>query len=164
MATSVNGKITKGKSDSDWVDEEDWKWFYKTITDSKVTVMGSETYKQFTEFPQKGALNVVVTKKKYLLSKKINGALFINKSPKEIIKKLTKDGFKQIALVGGEKLNASFIKEDLVDEIYIDIHPYLIGEGLGLFSKIKSMFRKLKLLEVQKLEHDLILLHYAVLK
>ncbi len=161
MATSVNGNITRGKSDSDWVDKADWKMFHKTITDAGVMIMGSETYKQFEDdFPQKGALNVVVTSKKELLNKSIEGALFTNLKPKELLQKLSKDGYKQAALIGGQTLNTSFIKEDLIDEVYVDVHPYLIGEGLRVFGDIKDYFKKLKLLDVTKLKNDLVLLHY----
>ena len=165
MATSVNGNITSGKSDSDWVDKADWKMFHKVITDSGVMVMGSETYKQFaTDFPQKGALNVVVTKKKNLLAKNIKGVLFTNKSPKELITELSKQGYKQIALIGGETLNTSFIKENFIDEVYVDIHPLLIGKGLRLFGEINKYFKKLKLMNVTKMDHDLVLLRYKVTK
>jgi len=165
MATSINGNITWGQSDSDWVDKADWKMFHKVVTDSKVMIMGSETYKQFADdFPQKGALNIVMTKKPSLLKKKIEGALFTDKSPGDLIKFLTKRGFRQAALIGGMKLNTSFVKNNLIDEIYVDIHPYLIGEGLRLFGTIKNYFKKLKLIEVIKLEHGLVLSHYKVVK
>jgi dihydrofolate reductase len=161
MATSVNGNITRGKNDSDWVDKADWEMFHKTITDARVMIMGSETYKQFSDdFPQKGALNIVVTNNKELLSKNIEGALFTNLKPNELLDKLSKDGYKQVALIGGQTLNTSFIKENLVNEIYVDIHPYLIGEGLRLFGEINDYFKKLKLLDVTKLKNDLVLLHY----
>lgn len=163
MATSVNGNITRGKNDSDWVDKADWEMFHKTITDARVMIMGSETYKQFADdFPQKGALNVVVTNKKALLNKNVDGALFTNLKPKELIQKLSKDGYKQAALIGGQTLNTSFIKEDLIDEVYVDVHPYLIGEGLRVFGDIKDYFKKLKLLGITKLKNDLVLLHYKV--
>lgn len=163
MATSVNGNITLGKSDSDWVDKADWEMFHKTITDAGVMIMGSETYKQFADdFPLKGALNVVVTNKKGLLSKNIEGALFTNLKPKALLQKLSEDGYKQVALIGGQTLNTSFIKENLVNEIYVDVHPYLIGEGLRLFSELENYFKKLKLLDVTKLKNDLVLLHYKI--
>jgi len=145
MATSVNGNITRGKDDSDWVDKADWEYFNKITTDSKVIVMGSETYKQFADdFPQKQALNIVVTKQKKLLQQKIKGSMFTDKSPKEILKMIAKMGYKQACFIGGEKLNTSVIIENLVDELYVDIHPYLIGDGLRLFGKIDKMFRKLQ--------------------
>jgi dihydrofolate reductase len=165
MATSVNGNITRGKSDSDWVDSADWEMFHKTIKDSGVMIMGSETFKQFADdFPQKDALNVVVTNKKSLLNKKVDGALFTNLSPKKLLEKLSKDGFKQVALIGGEKLNTSFIKENLIDEIYVDIHPILIGNGLRIFGDLKDYFKNLKLLDITKLKNNLVLLHYKVFK
>lgn len=165
MAISVNGNITSGKSDSDWVDKNDWKMFHKVITDSGVMIMGSETYKQFADdFPQKGALNVVVTKKKNLLEKNINGAMFTNKTPKDLVKDLSGKGYKQAALIGGETLNTSFIKENLIDEVYVDVHPILIGKGLRLFSVINKYFKKLKLVGVKEMGHDLVLLHYRIIK
>lgn len=165
MATSVNGSITHGKSDSDWVDKADWEMFNKTITDAGVMIMGSETYKQFADdFPQKSTLNVVVTNKKELLDKKIDGALFTNLKPAELLNKLSNDGYKQAVLIGGQTLNTSFIEENLIDEIYIDVHPYLIGEGLKLFGSVEDYFKKLNLVDVTKLKNDLVLLHYNVVK
>ncbi len=165
MATSVNGNITSGKEDSDWVDKNDWKYFNKVTKSSKVMVMGSGTFKQFADdFPQKQALNVVVTSKKELLDKQIKSAIFTNKSPKEVIKLVSSMGYKQMALIGGEKLTTSFLAENLINEIYIDVHPCLIGEGKRLFTNIPKMFRKLKLLGVNKLGSDLVLLHYKVIK
>lgn len=165
MATSVNGSITHGKSDSDWVDKADWEMFNKTITDAGVMIMGSETYKQFADdFPQKGTLNVVATNKKELLDKKIDGALFTNLKPAELLNKLSNDGYEQAVLIGGQTLNTSFIEENLIDEIYIDVHPYLIGEGLKLFGSVEDYFKKLNLVDVTKLKNDLVLLHYNVVK
>ena len=165
MATSVNGNITRGKSDSDWVNEADWKYFNKITSESKVMIMGSETYKQFTDdFPQKQAFNVVVTRKSRLLKKKVKGAMFTDKKPKELLKNLSKMGYEQATLIGGEKLNTSFIKENLIDELYVDIHPYLIGKGLRLSGEISEYFKKLKLLEVVNLKNDLVLLNYKVIK
>ncbi len=165
MATSVNGNITNGEENSDWVKKSDWEHFNKITSGSKVMVMGSVTYKQFEDdFPQKQALNIVVTNKPELLNLKIDGAIFTSKSPVEIVKMVSDMGFTQLALVGGEKLNSSFLKEDLIDEIYVDIHPLLIGKGKKLFGEIQGLFKQLKLVDVKEIGEDLILLHYRVLK
>lgn len=165
MAISVNGSITQGKSNSDWVDKADWEYFNKTTKEAGVMVMGSETYKQFKDdFPQKQAFNVVLTKKKSLLNKKVEGAMFINMNVKDLLKHLGKMGYKQVCFIGGEKLNTSLFKEKLIDELYVDIHPYLIGDGLRIFGNISKMFKKLKLVDIKKLKNDLVLLHYKVIK
>lgn len=163
MAISVNGNITQGKSNSDWVDKADWEYFNKTTKEAGVMVMGSETYKQFKDdFPQKQAFNVVLTKKKSLLNKKVEGAMFTNMNIKDLLKHLERLGYKQACFIGGEKLNTSLFKEKLIDELYVDIHPYLVGDGLRIFGKISKMFTKLKLIEVKKLKNDLVLLHYII--
>lgn len=49
MATSINGYITKGSDDSDWVSEIDWKEFDKLKRESGFMVMGSHTFEQFAD-------------------------------------------------------------------------------------------------------------------
>ena len=41
---------------------------------------------------------------------------------------------KDIWLIGGGELVREFLKEDLVDELYLAIVPVLIGEGIPLFA------------------------------
>ena len=66
-------------------------------------------------------------------------------------------------LIGGEKLNTSFFKENLIDEIWLSVHPLVIGEGKFVMDKLKY-FEKLKLLGVKKLKEDLVQLRYKVKK
>ena len=53
--------------------------------------------------------------------------------PKDILEKLSLLGYKNFLLEGGPKLNYSFLKEDLVDRIYLTLVPFLIGKK-NLFS------------------------------
>ncbi len=56
MATSVNGLITKGKDDSDWVAETDWNEFDSLMRDCGFMVMGRKTYEIFGgDFPCEGS-------------------------------------------------------------------------------------------------------------
>ena len=41
---------------------------------------------------------------------------------------------KDIWLIGGGELAREFLKEDLVDELYLGTVPVLIGEGIPLFA------------------------------
>src|SRR5260370_8370245 len=58
---------------------------------------------------------------------------FVNESPKIFVEKLRKRPGKHIWLMGGGELAPDFLKDDVVDELYIGIVPVLIGEGLPLF-------------------------------
>jgi dihydrofolate reductase len=50
------------------------------------------------------------------------------------VEELRKKKGKNIWLIGGGELMREFLKEDLVDELYLGIRPVLIGEGIPLFA------------------------------
>ncbi|MEM5772618.1 MAG: dihydrofolate reductase family protein [Candidatus Aenigmatarchaeota archaeon] len=104
---------------------------------------------------------IVVTKNQI----KIHDPEFVStaKSPREAIEILKKGGFKTIMVCGGGKLNSSFMEENLIDEIYIDIEPIVFGKGIRIFESL-DFEAKLKLLEVKKISKNEIQLHYEVFK
>ena len=61
------------------------------------------------------------------------GVTFVNESPKSFVESLRKSPGKNIWLMGGGELARDFLKDDVVDELYIGIVPVLIGEGRPLF-------------------------------
>jgi len=76
---------------------------------------------------------------------------------------LSQKGYKIAVVAGGGTLNASFLKEGLVDELFLDVEPVIIGKGLPLFAG-KQFGKKLELLGIKKLSKNEIQLHYKVLK
>lgn len=57
MAISIDGFITRGENDSDWVSETDWEQFNAFIRASDGVIMGRKTMEQFGEdFPLKALL------------------------------------------------------------------------------------------------------------
>ena len=87
---------------------------------------------------------------------------------KSLIKILSKRKIKTILLEGGGTINWEFIKNNLVDEFFITITPFILGgkdaitlvQGEG-FDKITKS-HKLRLNGIKRLENDL-LLHYSKL-
>jgi len=63
-----------------------------------------------------------------------DGAIFVRGEPKRFVKELRKKEGKGIWLAGGGELAREFLKEDLVDELYLGIVPVLVGEGIPLFA------------------------------
>jgi dihydrofolate reductase len=61
-------------------------------------------------------------------------AIFVREEPKRVVEELRKKNGKDIWLMGGGELAREFLKEDLVDELYLGIVPVLIGEGIPLFA------------------------------
>ena len=65
---------------------------------------------------------------------KRDGAIFVREEPKRFVGELRKKKGKDIWLIGGGELTREFLKEDLVDELYLGIVPVLIGGGIPLFA------------------------------
>jgi dihydrofolate reductase len=166
LATSINGHITIGEGGTDWVTSQTINDFDKLNNECGVVVMGKTTYESFgSDFPQKGCLNIVMTTDKELLGKQIEGAIFTDKSPKEVINLVEEQGFSKMFLIGGAKTNTSFLNDNLIDEIWINIHPLVIGHGKYLFEEIQEIPSiDLELLESEKFEGGQMLLKYKIKK
>lgn len=166
MATSINGYITQGQDDSDWVSETDWEQFNKLVHESGAIVMGKNTYYQFgdDEFPVEGAFNFVLTHDPKLLKKSFpDKALFTDKSPQGVIALAKEMEFEQLMLIGGMKLNTAFMQSGLIDEVWLSVHPLFIGKGKTITEQFES-FQKLEFLGSTELENGLIQLRYKVVK
>lgn len=88
---------------------------------------------------------------------------------KQLSKDLYKKGYKNILVEGGPTLLGSFLKENLIDEIFLTIAPKIYGtENLttktlveGILFPPKSI-KKLKLLSIKKFSSE-VFLRYRVL-
>lgn len=61
------------------------------------------------------------------------GVIFVNEPPGALVARLRKHGGTDIWLMGGGELAREFLRHDLVDQMYLDIAPVLLGEGIPLF-------------------------------
>lgn len=165
MGISVNGYIAKENGDSEWTSEEDLKGFYEQSKSAGNIIMGANTYLAASKsgyFPFPDALNVVVSSKE-IENKWGDKVLITDKSPNEIIEMLEQKGFTTAFLAGGGQLNTSFVKEGLIDEIYLDVEPLVFGKGIKVFAE-GDFELDLELIETKKLNPDTVQLHYRVIK
>ena len=161
-AISADGFIATKNGNSDWVSDVDTKLFEAKIKEIGCIVMGRKTFDQYHGelYPFKRVLNLVVTSD--TSGRQEEETFFVN-SPHEAINVAEQKGFKEILLIGGGTINGSFIEGGLVDEVFLDVHPLIIGEGINLFGGYKGKL-DLKLLESKNLGKGQILLHYKVIK
>ena len=89
-----------------------------------------------------------------------NNVTFTSDSPSAIVAEIRKKPGKHIWLMGGGILIRDFLKEDLVDELYIGVVPTLIGEGLPLFPAGFPQ-REFDLIENKTFSQGLIALRYT---
>ena len=170
MLSSVDGKIIKGKNSNiyTWTSSEDQKYFFSLIKKHNLIVMGRETYE--TSRPviklEKGKLRIVLTRspKKYS-NQTIKGQLeFTDESPEKLLKRLSTLGYKNILLVGGGIINGLFLKQNLVDELFLTIEPMIFGIGKNIVEG-QLLNTKLQLISIKKLNKTgTLLLKYKVNK
>lgn len=124
-----------------------------------VVIMGDKTFFTFPK-PLPDRLNVVFT----LLEDppKTENVKWVTGEPEKILADLEKEGHKSAILGGGAFLNTQFLEKKLIDEIWLTVEPKIFGEGMGVFGGNFDL--NLKLISVEKINDDSVVLKYKVLK
>ncbi|OGM11384.1 hypothetical protein A2Z22_01210 [Candidatus Woesebacteria bacterium RBG_16_34_12] len=163
MAISVDGYIAKKDGDSDWISEDDNENFEEEIGKRGCIIVGRKTFDQFKGdlYPIEGVTNIILTTNQK--EKKEDRNVFFACSPQEAVEIAKKQGHKEVLLIGGGTTNRLFLKENLIDEVILSVHPLILGDGIKLFDG-GSFDVGLELIGVNKLEEDLVQLRYKVKK
>ena len=154
--------IAKSDDDTSWISKEEWDSYSLAVRTAGNLIVGHRTYNILTKQPEfsefKDVKLVVVAQEDF---QTLSQNHLVAHSPKEALKLLS--DFEQVIVAGGGALNASFLEESLVDEIYLDIEPIILSKGIPLF-RDKDFERNLKLVGQKKISDNEIQLHYEVLK
>lgn len=163
-APTINGLIAReDETDYSFISDEAWEIYLKTLREIGVFIIGRRTYEislKTGAFPY-DCLNVVMTKHK-IKNKWKGNVIFSDSTPRELLRFLKKKGFKKVIVTGGH-LSASFMKEKLIDEIWIDLMPRVFTNGINLFEG-DNFDADLKLLKVKRFSDNAVQLRYKVLK
>ena len=164
MAITANGLIARENGETDFVSENEWKHFSSRAKKIGNLVIGKKTF----EIMQKGkdferldvkTVCVVSARQAGKQGKKFCFA----QSPKQALQILRQRGFKTAFIGGGGTLNASFLEQGLVDELFLDVEPVALGSGVPLFFG-KTFEQKMELVKSKQISKNEIQLHYRILK
>ena len=158
VAISADGFIaTDANHPAVWTSKEDKKLFVELTKRAGVMIMGRSTYETIGK-ALPGRVNIVYT------SRPLDSPDIVTtqEDPKELVERLSKEGYEEIAVCGGQAIYDMFLKEKLVDELYITVEPVFFGSGIT----ISKNFNKadLQLIEYKELNNDTLNLHYRVKK
>jgi dihydrofolate reductase len=103
----------------------------------------------------------------YVFSKTLKtvkeGAVLISEDSMTEVRRIKELPGKDIWLYGGAEFSDALMKEGLVDELWLSVHPILLGGGKALFRK-QSNRTKLTLLKSKTYETGLVSLCYSINK
>jgi dihydrofolate reductase len=106
-----------------------------------------------------GVLSVVISSIKY---GKREGYEYVA-TPEAAFALASSRAYKEVVLVGGAKANAAMLSAGLVDEMILDVHPFYLGEGIGVFGD-SGLAPSLELISSTTPGDSLVQLHYKVKK
>jgi dihydrofolate reductase len=174
IATSADGFIARSDGSVDWLDRPSPKGeygmgaFYKSID---TILWGRKTCDMAINFQEKGVpgsafdtkvKNYVFTRGP-LPSPAPAGVEFVSEPIKAFATRLRKKKGKDIWMMGGAGIIASFLDQGEIDEFMIHVIPTFIGEGIPLIAPGRRTV-PLKLISCTKFKDGVVKLHYAVRK
>jgi dihydrofolate reductase len=134
--------------------------YWKTID---TVLMGRKTYDAAVRAGQADGYSGV---KNYVFSRTLkpdtNGTLtIVNEDATDFVRRLKAEPGKGICLMGGGELARPLFEAGLIDEVGVNIHPVLLGDGIPLFHPISREVH-LHLKEHRVLKNGCVYLLYAV--
>ncbi len=168
FVATLDGKVTKWGNPMvrSWSSRSDQEYFSRIWDESQLIVMGINSFNADPLKPSSKHLLVVMTHhpseyKKYEVPGQIE---FSYESPTQLTSRLNKQGYKQMLLVGGPQIATVFLKEKLVDEIWLTIEPRIFGTG-GNFVAGEMLDIDLRLISCEQAnEKGTLITKYYVIK
>ena len=174
IATSADGFIARPDGSVDWLDRPRPKGNYGMGTFNKsidTVLWGRKTYDMAIDFQKRGVAgsafdtrvkNYVFTHNPLQLAASA-GVEVVNEPIKAFATRLREKKGKDIWMMGGAGIIASFLDEREIDEFMIHIIPKFIGEGIPLMTSGRRTV-PLELISCTKFTDGVVKLHYTVRK
>jgi dihydrofolate reductase len=168
FVSTLDGKVTKWGDPivTSWSSHQDQDYFKKIWKDSRLIVMGSNTYKAYPPALSPYHHLVIMTghPEKYRSSEVPGQLEFTKESPVELTARFEKEGREQMLVMGGPHVATSFLKEQLIDELWLTIEPKIFGVG-DTFATGEKLDVNLRLIHCEKVnEQGTLITKYAVEK
>jgi dihydrofolate reductase len=169
IATSADGFIARLDGSVDWLDRPSPKdnygmmQFFKSID---TILWGRKTYDMSLGFGKKGGGGFGSKTMNYVFTHnppttKNSRVQFVNEPVKTFATRLRSQPGKDIWMMGGGNVIASFLDAGEIDEFIIAVIPTLIGEGIPLVAPKKRNVQ-LSLLSTHAYEDGVVRMHYGV--
>lgn len=168
IATSADGYIARPDDDLDWLTERPKPAgfygigaFMKSVD---TLILGRKTYEASLRLGGKfDSKNTSIVFSREASPRHAPGVTFVNEAVEPFIERLRAQPGKDIWLMGGGELIASFLDAGAIDEFVISIVPVFIGDGIPLIAR-RHREVPLELQAVERFEDGVVQVHYRVVR
>ena len=165
LAVSLDGYIEGPNGEYDWCFTDQDYGMTTFLARIDTLFMGRKTYELLKNPDEAASNNPFAAYRKYIFSNTLHeveeGMTIIRGDIKAQVQALKNQPGKDIWLFGGADLTASFLREGLVDELLLAIHPIILGGGKPLFTNIHDRI-KLTLIDSKTYSTGLVSVSYQL--
>jgi dihydrofolate reductase len=167
IATSADGYIARPDGDLDWLTSRPapagfygMNAFMKSID---TTLLGRKTYEVSLRMGAKfdGKSRTIVFSRQAPPPDAPSGVEFVSGAIGPFVSRLREQPGKDIWLMGGGEIIASFLDARAIDEFVISVVPVFIGDGIPLIAR-RHRHVPLDLQSIERFEDGLVQLHYRL--
>jgi dihydrofolate reductase len=168
LAVTLDGYIEGPNGEYDWCfTDQDYglNEFFARVDTIFIGRKSYETAQQYADNNNGETVPGMPAMPEYVFSKTLKtvkeGAILISEDSISEARRIKEQPGKDIWLYGGAELSDALMKEGLVDELWLSVHPILLGNGKALFRK-QNRRSKLTLLKSETYETGLVSLRYSI--
>jgi dihydrofolate reductase len=167
IATSADGYIARPDGDLEWLTSRPKPAGFYGIGAFMNTIdtmlIGRKTYEMGLRLGGKfdSKNRTIVFSRQPPPADAPSGVEFVNDGVGEFVSRLREQPGKDIWLMGGGELIASFLDERAIDEFIVTQTPVFIGDGIPLIAR-RHLHVPLDLQSVERFEDGVVQLHYRV--
>lgn len=165
VAQSIDGFITQHDSEgTSFCSDADFEFFIESLALFDCMIMGRATYELNRQTIQnakaKKRLRKIATRtpEKWTSDTVPHSIEFSDNCPKTLLAELDERGYSRCAILGGTDIYTDYLKENLIDELWVTLEPHVFGTGKPLASTPIDLSFKLQ--SVEHLSSDTIVLKY----
>ena len=170
VATSADGYIARSDGDLEWLTSRPApKGFYGMdafMRSIDTKVLGRKTYeaslRMGAKFDSSQSRNIVFSRHPPPADAP-SGVEFVNDAIGPFVSRLREQPGKDIWLMGGGEIIASFLDAQAIDEFVVSVVPVFIGDGISLIAR-RHRHVPLDLDSIDRFEDGVVQTHYRVQK
>lgn len=157
MAVSIDGYVARTGGQTDWVSPFDLALFEKRCAEKRCVIMGRTT---FEEVDTMDGVHMIVLTHEPAAHQARDGVTFVA-TPHDALAVARSLGHDDVLLAGGGTTNGALLKDGLINELFLSVHPVVLGAGVRLFGN-EATPAECTLLDTERFDDTLVQLHYRV--